>query len=67
MQAEAVALTVTISCKLVSASAHVQSCRSLQCKIRPLLADVDKQRVVASATLLIEYKILRHCGKVSLP
>lgn len=29
-----------------------------------VLEDVDKQRVVASATLLIEYKILRHCGKV---
>lgn len=28
------------------------------------IADVDKQRIVASATLLIEYKILRNCGKV---
>ena len=28
------------------------------------LADVNQQRLVASATLLIEYKILRHCGKV---
>lgn len=27
-------------------------------------ADIEKQRIVASATLLIEYKILRHCGKV---
>lgn len=29
-----------------------------------VLEDVDKQKIVASATLLIEYKILRHCGKV---
>lgn len=27
-------------------------------------ADSDKQKIVASATLLIEYKILRNCGKV---
>ncbi|KAL3159664.1 hypothetical protein ABBQ38_010072 [Trebouxia sp. C0009 RCD-2024] len=29
-----------------------------------VLEDLDKQKIVASATLLIEYKILRHCGKV---
>ena len=36
------------------------------CTIQHVLwdADVDKQKIVASATLLIEYKILRHCGKV---
>ena len=28
------------------------------------IADLDKQKIVASATLLIEYKILRNCGKV---
>lgn len=28
------------------------------------IADLDKQKIVASATLLIEYKMLRNCGKV---
>ena len=52
------------TCECFCLSAFMQQ---PQCKIWPLLADVDKQRVVASATLLIEYKILRHCGKVRLP
>lgn len=31
-----------------------------------VLEDLDKQQIVASATVFIEYKILRQCGKVCM-